>query len=268
MADAGYWDRQYNPRLSVADAAAYFTNWSRRAAEARAQLSPVELIYGEHSRERLDLFRVPNAQGTLVFIHGGYWRAFGKEDLSWIAPPFVAAGITVAVLGYPLCPDVSLGRISVAIDLAMKHLLRSTLSEPERRCMVVAGHSAGAHLAARYQSSRESVRPAEALVCVSGLFDLSPLEHVEMLSSLNLQPSELHAASPLFAPPPGSGRVLLAVGAEESEEFHWQSGRLASAWQARQPRMLTVPGRHHFSVIEALAEPGQPLFERTLRYFS
>lgn len=267
MTAEGYWDRQYNPRLSVAAAAEYFANWNRRASEARASTQPIELTYGEHPREKLDLFRAPNAKGTLVFIHGGYWRAFSKHEFSWLAPPFLAAGVTVAVLSYPLCPEVALSRISIAIDAAMNYLTQSVLNAAERRRLVLSGHSVGAHLAARYQSSRRPGQPAHAIVCISGLFDLLPLKHTHMLASLDFQESELHAASPLFAPPPATGDVLLAVGAEEPPEFAWQSARLASAWSDRQPQLMTVAGRNHFSVVEALAEPGHALFNETLGYF-
>lgn len=270
MATDGYWDQQYNPRLSVPGAAECFANWTQRASEARASTPPIELTYGEHPREQLDLFRAANAEGTLVFIHGGYWRAFSKQEFSWIAPAFLAAGVTVAVLSYPLCPEVSLARISIAVDAAMNYLTQSVLDASERRRIILSGHSAGAHLAARYQSSSDRGQRtprADAIVCISGLFDLLPLKHTSMLSSLNFEGAELHAASPLFAPPPASGEVLLAVGAEEPLEFAWQSARLASAWSDRRPQLMTVPGRNHFSVVEALAEPAHPLFQETLRCF-
>lgn len=265
MSEAGYWDRQYNPRLSVPEAADYFASWSRRATEARAARPPVELSYGEHEREKLDLFRVSGAHGTLVFIHGGYWRAFGKQDLSWIAPPFVDAGITVAVLGYPLRPEVSLARIGQSIFRAMDYLASSVLTREEQQRVVLAGHSAGGHLSACYQSNPKA-RRADAIVCISGLFDLMPLKQTEMLASLSFEVPELHAASPLFAPAPESGQVMLAVGEGEPVEFHWQSARLASAWSSCQPEVLAVPERNHFSVVEAFAEPAQPLFQRTLGY--
>lgn len=267
MAADGYWEQQYNPRLSVTDSAEYFANWNQRASEARASTPPIELTYGEHPRETLDLFRAPHAKGTLVFIHGGYWRAFSKDDFSWLATAFLASSVTVAVLNYPLCPEVALSRISIAVDTAMNYLTQSVLDAAERRRIVVSGHSAGAQLAARYQSSRDRGRRADAMVCISGLFDLLPLKRIRMFASLDSKEADLHAASPLFAPPPEAGDVLLAVGAEESLEFAWQSERLASAWSERQPRLMTVAGRNHFSVIEALAEPSHALFKETLGYF-
>jgi arylformamidase len=201
-----------------------------------------------------------------MFIHGGYWRAFGKQDLSWIALPFIDAGISVAVLGYPLCPEVSLARISESVFRAVDYLTGTVLTREEQERVVLVGHSAGGHLSACYQSN-PNARRADAIVCISGLFDLLPLKQMDMLASLNFEVPELHAASPLFAPAPASGQVLLAIGGEEPPEFHWQSMRLASAWSSCQPELMAVPQRNHFSVLEAFAEPEQLLFQRTLRYF-
>ena len=51
------------------------------------------------------------ARGTLLFIHGGYWRALDKADHSFVAPLFVDAGLAVAVINYDLCPDVTIATI-------------------------------------------------------------------------------------------------------------------------------------------------------------
>ena len=60
-----------------------------KAATARERLAGIlNLPYGEHPRERLDLFRALSPRGTLVFVHGGYWRAFGREFQSWVDHEF------------------------------------------------------------------------------------------------------------------------------------------------------------------------------------
>jgi arylformamidase len=59
-------------------------------------------------------------------------------------------------------------------------------------------------------------------------------------------------------------RLVAAVGALESSEFHRQAAALATAWPAGAVDVLEGPGRHHLSVLEALAEPGQPLHAAAL----
>lgn len=259
-----YWDRQYNPRLAVADPERYFASWRTRAALARANhAGHAELRYGAHERERLDVFHSPAARGTLVFLHGGYWRAFGKEDFSWIAVPFVQAGISVVVASYPLCPHASLAAISSSIAAALGYLGAEVLLPAERRRLVLAGHSAGAHLAAQ-----NLAQPGvHAFVGISGIYDLQPLLHAPFLSAMGWDAAGLHAMSPLYASAPGACRIVLAVGGAESHEFHRQSQRLAEAWAPPCEGVLTVPGMNHFDVLESLCESGSALSDRTLGLF-
>ena len=68
---------------------------------------------------------------------------------------------------------------------------------------------------------------ADAALGISGLYDLAPLLHTRMLGGMGWTCAELHAVSPLFMPQPAGGRLVLAVGGAESEEFHSQTKRLA-----------------------------------------
>jgi arylformamidase len=256
-----YWEDEYNPRWRIPDSQRYFDTWHARAARARERLGgALDIPYGPHPRERLDLFRAPSPRGTLVFIHGGYWRAFGKEAQSWLAEPFVSAGITVAIPSYPLAPAARLAHIVGSVSRAFAHLHRALLGNEERRRIVVAGHSAGAHLAACLLATGDGSGPhPDAIVCLSGIFDLLPLLRTRMLESMGWQPDELHAVSPLFMPQPRAGTVILAVGGEESWEFHNQSARLARSWGERVTALLQPAGRHHYSILEALEDPSDDL---------
>jgi arylformamidase len=265
-----HWERQYNPRSGVENPQQYFSRWQSQSAEARATLGgELGIAYGEHPRERLDLFRASTPRGTLVFLHGGYWRAFGREDFSWVAPAFVRAGITVAIPSYPLAPEASLTGICAAATRALEFVPARLLNEAERARYVIVGHSAGAHLASHYYAhpGAAGARRADACLGISGIYDLAPLGHSEFLGGMGWEVAERHALSTLFATPPASGRFLLAVGAAESREFHRQSERLAEAWPQVCPAPLEVPGRDHFSVLEALCEPAHPLARLALAQF-
>lgn len=261
-----YWELEYNPRWRILDSQRHFDAWHAQAALARDRLGGLlDIPYGPHPRERLDLFRAASPSGTLIFIHGGYWRAFGKEAQSWIAEAFVREGITVAIPSYPLAPTVPLAAIVTSVTRACAHLRDSVLTGQEQRRVVVAGHSAGAHLAACLLASTPGA--ADAIVCISGIFDLLPLLHTQMLGGMGWTPAQLHAVSPLFMPAPAQGRVILAVGGEESEEFHSQSIRLARAWAPAVHRMLRPAGRHHYTIVEGLNEPDFELRQQLLALF-
>jgi arylformamidase len=266
-----YWQHEYSPRATILDSQDYFDAWAARAALTRQQIQGrLDVAYGSGARERLDVFRGQASSGTLIFIHGGYWRAFGKEDFSWVADTFVKAGLTVVVLSYPLIPTAHMADISRSISRAINFLARELLSAQELTTLVVAGHSAGAQLAAHYlaSSSKEAAqRKLDAIVCISGVFDLFPVSHAGVFAGMDMPPNELHAACPLYLPPPDRGSVLLALGADETREFHRQSERFADAWSKRVTGLIRIPGRHHFSVIDDLYDAGSDLSQLVLGLF-
>jgi len=113
--DTQWLEAQYNNRARVPDHAAIFERW-REASRVTREQSRCELdvSYGDGADERLDVFltTVPNAP-VLIFIHGGYWRAFDKSDQSFIAPSFTADGAVVLVPNYSLCPAVTIEQIAL-----------------------------------------------------------------------------------------------------------------------------------------------------------
>src|SRR5271155_6074478 len=75
-------------------------------AKARSSLAPhIDLPYGEHKLRRLDIFTAMSAEKASpvhVFVHGGYWRAQGKENFAFVSTGLVRGGITTAVVTYKL----------------------------------------------------------------------------------------------------------------------------------------------------------------------
>jgi arylformamidase len=262
-----YWDRQYNNRLIVPDFADHFARWAARTAEARAAYMPLLIRYGDHPRQAIDLFRAPSPRGTLFFIHGGYWRAFSKEDFAWIAPPFLAAGISVALPSYRLCPDVGIGDIAADIEAALSTLW-PRLGQHERRRLVVSGHSAGGHLTAHCLTRDWSGEDAPQItggLAISGLYDLAPLMRTAMNSDLKLDPVSADALSPLHHPRRHSAPLLSVYGGLEPPEWHHQSDRLAAQWPDVTSAALLQ--RNHFTALDALAEPAHSLHQQALTMF-
>lgn len=243
----------YMPSQRVPNARSYLEAWARDSAAARGAHPPTELAYGAGEHERLDLFEPAGAaRASLLFIHGGYWRAFYKDTFSYIAPPLLAEGVRVGVMSYDLAPGVSLRRI-VRQAREAAAFLAAHCPGP----LLVAGHSAGAHLAAMIHCADWEAEglPAPRLagaVGISGLYDLLPLRHTELQPDLLLSEEEALALSPVTHPPSTAAPFLVAVGALESVAFHEQSEALAQGWPgvAREPQAL--PGRHHFSAPDDL----------------
>jgi arylformamidase len=273
--DKDFLDREYNPRVQIAQFAEFFGRWKADALKAReSSVARLDVAYGPAAAETLDFFpaaaaKVPSP--LLIFIHGGYWRVLDKADFSWIALPYAAAGISVAVLNYGLVPKTSMPEIVNQIRRACAWLHANALSldvDPAR--IFCCGHSAGGHLTAMmlatdWPALSKSLpkRLLAGALTVSGVFDLRPLTHAEFLrKDLGLDESGARAISPVFLTLRNEAPLLTAVGALESGEFHRQSRLIAEHWPtAVAGALLDVPACNHFSVCDALATPGNVLFE-------
>ncbi len=263
--DPAWCEREYNPRTTVADPGAIMQRWIPAAAATRARLAhDADVSYGPHPRQVMDIFRAKNPRGAFVFIHGGYWRALSKNEFSWVADALVPRGVTVAVLNYPLCPEVTVGRIAEGCRAAVVELW-ARLGEKERGRLVIGGHSAGGYLTADLCCTDWSARglprdPFVGAVPISGVFELAPLLCTSMNAEIRMTAGEarqwsLHEKLPLVKCP-----VDFVVGADESNEFHRQSRRQHELWRAISRSIVSVPGRNHYDVVEGLREPGTELF--------
>jgi acetyl esterase/lipase len=265
-ASPDWFDAQYNNRGRIPEHPAILREWDERSHHARASLACVlDVAYGRAESERLDVF-LPNAPGApvLVYIHGGYWRALDKRDQSFVALPFVAAGAVVVTPNYALCPAVTIEHIVLQLVQALAWVWRHAAEhggDPAR--IVVAGHSAGGHLAAMMLACDwRAVTPdlpadlVKSALAVSGVFELEPLCHAPFLApDLRLDEATARKLSPAAMPAP-NGRLVAVVGGDESEEFLRQNALIAEAWGARAvPVCEQVPGRHHMNVLHELADP-------------
>ena len=263
--DPAWLDRQYNNRARIPEHAEIFERWDRASALAvEGQSRRLDVRYGDGPSETLDIYPTTAERAPVfVFIHGGYWRAFDKSNHAFVAPAFVHAGAMVVVPNYALCPSVTIDHIGLQLVRALAWTWRhAALYGGDPRRIVVAGHSAGGHLAAMLLAcdwkavSRDL--PADLVrraLAISGLFDLEPLRHTPFLQGdLRLTPESVQRLSPARFPAP-RGTLYAAVGALESEEFLRQNALIRERWGAAAvPVCETVPGTHHLSVVHELVD--------------
>jgi arylformamidase len=272
-------ERGYNNRAAVPDHPRWFTWYAEKSAAARAALSHrADLRYGPGPKETLDLFLPEGAsRGTFVFLHGGYWRALDKSDVSFVAAPFVAQGLAFASVNYDLCPAVTVAAIVDACRRAVAWLAREGGkhgASPGR--IVVGGNSAGGHLAAMLLATDPAALGLDArtfagAVSVSGVHDLTPLVLFSFNVDLKLDVGEALRLSPVFLSPGSGAPLLLAVGADETAEFLRQTWIQWDRWPrnrpAGAPAPLIVPGCDHFSILAEYADGTSTLTRETLALF-
>jgi arylformamidase len=267
-------DLEYNPRIGVPDVAGIFAGWQNDSRAARERLTcKLDLRYAEGPAETLDFFPAPGSnRPLLIFVHGGYWRALDKLDFSSIAPAYVAAGFSVAVLNYGLAPATPLLEIVAQVRRACVWLYRNAgVLDVDPHHLVCSGHSAGGHLTAmmlatdwKQLASDLPPRLLSGAVAISGLFDLDPIARTPFVrDDLRLDASLVRQLSPALLPLHNDAPFLLAVGALETAEFHRQSQLIAGHWPSacRSP-LLDLPGCNHFSACEALGAPVSLLFQK------
>lgn len=229
------------------------------AGEGRARLG---LAYGDAPRNRFDLFLPEGAvKGLVVFIHGGFWMKLDHTFLSHLAAGPLAHGYAVAMPTYTLCPAIRVSGIVAEMARAVE-AAAAMVEGPVR----LAGHSAGGHLATRMVCAdsplAEGVRARVAnAVSISGLHDLRPLIWTKMNETLNIDAAEAAAQSPALLEPMPGARLVAWVGAAERSEFVRQNALLANIWTGLGATTLRVeePDRHHFSVVDGLADPAHAL---------
>ena len=275
--DQAAFDREFNNRAKVADADSIIARWYSDGQTARTSMScRLDIAYGSHERQRLDIFPAPLPQSPiLAFIHGGYWSSRDRAMAHFLAPFYVACGVTFASVGYRLCPEVQFEDVVDDARRAIAWLHANADScggDPKR--LFVAGHSAGGHLAALLCGPQgPGMQVLKGGCSISGLHDLETIRLSYVNHMLNLDGETAKRFSPLahaLTIKPGTIHLpplIAAVGDQEGQEYLRQRDSLVSALrQARQPvALIDIADGNHFSACEAFSDPSHPLQEAMIR---
>lgn len=263
-------DADYDARATVGDRFPEEMGRYRAATEVQKAvwLKHGDVEYDAESGKTLDLY-APEGAGpfpVFIFIHGGYWRALGKEDSGMMAGVLAENGIATAVIDYDLAPNVTLTEIVRQVRAATAFLWQNARRlnlDPDR--IHVGGSSAGGQLAAMVLAMGWQVdaglpeRPVKSGALFSGLYELAPISRSFAQAWLSLTEDEVSSLSPMRHLPPADIPIAIIWADGEPAGFHRQSrtfAKLAREAGNGQVSETTVTGRNHFNLLMELADPG------------
>ena len=276
-------ESQYNLRLGRPDyEQTVIPDWMDRSEKARKSLDcKLDIRYGDGDNQKLDVFSCGDTTAaTLVYFHGGYWQRGDKSIYSFLAVPFVAAGVNVIVAGYDLCPSVTITQISEQSREAVACVYRRAEEfgiNKER--ITVMGHSAGGHITQMMMGTDWSQYaddlPKNLVFAGIPVSPLSLLEPVRLTAGLNtgirMDEAEAEAESPMLNHHPVTNAAqMVVVGGAETDEFHRQAQMYHDAFKTaeRSMELYIVPDVDHFDELNVLADPASPFFKKTIALMS
>ena len=256
------WDDAYENGAYIENGSQFPPLWDHQAADFRQNmgaLAELNIPYGSKPRQKMDLFHPQGeVKGLLVFVHGGYWKAFDKSTWSHLAQGPIGQGWAVAMPSYTLAPEARITEITEGIGMAITHAA-GRIDGP----IHLTGHSAGGHLVTRMLCANGPIMSAAAnpvlkrikkVISISGVHDLRPLLNTTMNNTLQLDAAEATTESVVLQQPNHKVELVCLVGGSERPEFIRQSALLANVWAGLglETRLTVADGKHHFDVIETL----------------
>lgn len=226
----------------------------------------MRISYGEQPLQFGDL-RLPSGDGphpVVVFIHGGYWQAiYNLTHTGHLCVNLAAHGVASWNVEYRRIGDPG-GLWPAPLDdvLAALECLRELGGQfpLDLERVVLAGHSAGGHLA--LLASRRTALSIRAVVSLAGVVDLAATratgdDNGMIARLLGGSPDEVPErwteASPRAQLPLGI-RYVLACG---TADVHWEANdEMSAAARASgdDVELLPLPGAGHFELVDPQAD--------------
>lgn len=266
------WNDAYANGPNIPGGDKWPTAWVEPARSYREKLmalgrAEIDVVYGPRQRNRLDIFLPEGTpKGLMIYVHGGFWQNLDKSYWSHLANGAVMHGYAVAMPQYTLCPEARISDITGEICEAIT-LVANRLDGP----LHLTGHSAGGHLVSRMVSATSPLASdirarIRNTVSISGVHDLRPLLTTRLNDKLQLTLEEADRESPALLTPGPDTRLFCWVGANERAEFIRQNDLLANIWTGLGAATGSYhePDRHHFNVVDGLADPDHPLTKTLL----
>jgi acetyl esterase/lipase len=255
--------------FTAANAPALFGEFHRRA----------DVAYGARPRQQLDVYSPRHAgpRPIIVFWYGGGWEKGRKSQYRFVGAALAKAGYVAVLPDYRLYPETKFPAFvrdgAEALAWVASHA-GEIGGDPKR--IYVAGHSAGAHLAAMLAYDRAQLErvglPADTVrgfIGLSGPYALDPNNDTYRAifaapyTHADWQPVQLAA---IGAPP-----ALLLHGESDEVVYVAHARKMAEALESLgvDVTLRTYGGRGHRDTVAAFAVPAPhklPVMEEIRRF--
>ncbi|XP_017774137.1 PREDICTED: kynurenine formamidase [Nicrophorus vespilloides] len=202
----------------------------------------------------------------LVYIHGGYWQQLSRDVSSYIVEPLYKSGFKVIVIGYDLCPVVTMPEIVAEIQRAFQYCINYAKLHKSSG-ISVAGHSAGAHLAASMFNLTKTEDIFRDFYLISGIYNLQPLVGTFVNNALMMSLSTATSLSPQLSNISVCAKVHVIVGEFDSPAFKEQSKKFHEKLQELHVKteFMMIEKMDHFDIVENLNCSDYELIKLILR---
>jgi acetyl esterase/lipase len=223
------------------------------------------LAYGEGPRQRLDIYVPTGAQAgprpVIVFFYGGSWNSGSRSGYAFVGRALAARGFVTVIPDYRLVPEVVYPGFVLdgasAVRWVRAHA-KDYGGDGDR--IVLAGHSAGAYIAAMLAvddrwlgAERGAVR---GLVGLAGPYDFAPFTVGASIQAFGdwRNPAE---TQPVTWAGAGDPPALLLAGAEDTIVRPRNSEKFAAALRKGgvAAEVKLYPGIGHIGILTAVAKP-------------
>lgn len=223
-----------------------------------------DIVYGKNLRQHLDIY-VPDkaspSADVILFFYGGAWNKGSKDLYRFVGQAFASKGYITVVADYRIYPEVYFPSFvedgAQALVWVHQHIDRYG-GNPNR--VFLAGHSAGAHIAAMLTLNSQYIKAAggkrswiAGMIGLAGPYDFLPLTDPEVRVVFSKTP-EIEG-QPIHFVKPGMPPILLLTGDEDEDVEPKNTRNLAATLrQFGNPVSEKIyPGIAHTGIVLALA---------------